>query len=1210
MSRKSQITIFIILGVLFIFSLVFLFYLISSSSEDQTETAQEIVKITETNKEAVNKYVTQCLDKTLKEGVVLITSQAGFIYKGQKGSMIDLDIPHKTVKVAGKTVNVTFLIYEKEEKPFSTAPYYPCYNGLLTTMNYTFKGEYCYADYYNNKKVGFQFGTPLQDNNSRKISPGLCNQGTPSYSSYLCSCNDKAGSPYDCQYSIQRQLETYIETNIADCIDFSFFYDSLGLKVSNDEYYVNVSIADNDVSARLFMPIVGSSEEAPETIKSLEFYSITPIRLKTLYALLHGTRFANIKSDMRPGSPPTNGLIWHDTNDINFDIVSDGNKLIRDLGLLNITIQRFPISTFTVIKITDYGREKGNTSVTSYKPIELYFARENRRPALNFIRQKTAPGETYNILNYESNRLYLMPIALDPDEDPLTYSYSGWRQDYDEVYDPVTRTKANTTVDPDKTWMKSDAYIYGSDCFFSEEEKLNKTGRCAFIDLYTDDLGIHEMKVSVYDSTGKTDYQELNLFIDDLPNASFETTHIYASQFNSFYPGFGFIASIEDPFILNSSSSYDRIRMTPSDLYFWWNDSNPELNDALSGCESDYTCTNYDNFKLPHNRTHKYVVYPIYNLPSTYDNLTKFLDDTKKLTKNYYSYSITNYKNTYESLLTMQYYQRFNISKKHGYFGPLGQHTIRLDLLENWDHIDSTTNDVYVAKCFPYRSTIAPYPFNLVPKTASNLDVDYNPYYSNHTCCEGDPSNPTSWEYALEDTPCYESYDYIIREGFENPVNRTYIPTQLEFEFPSGDPDFDECDKSNNPDKCFYTRHMRGECTGQRGNVCKPIDMTIKPFYVDAKVKLEPVPFIKPNCNAWMFYGGEKTTISGASVPDSTGVMKTASFLLVPTGKTITSIDIRLRGEHMVAPVDKPNYEITFIIPTHKMMQSFWNKACPKIAKARNDIESMTGITPEIKVYALSYDPSKDKYEESPYNESDNRYIYFYDNHVQYCKDNFYYNIIDETDIDSEPALKNVDRTDAWSLGTEYIIDDMYNEPLITQVIVPISFRDSISDEDSVVEDFMEIAAENNITVNPLLNMIPGQDYDKVLKSFSHVEDNAGRFKITQTSNADDLEKDIFESMLVNIGTEEPFIEINNTRISLADFKIDAKNIEDDRLVGAVWLKEDNVLEYGKYDALEQAIIDYYNAPCPDNGEGYCEIPIRFGSKTGKLYLEYCINYS
>jgi len=91
--KKSQITLFMMLGILVAGIIFFLVYITRSTSEDNNE-IKKIVSAAE-DKKQITSSIVACLDATTTEALVNLAEQGGVIYTSQGGFIQDYSLSDK-----------------------------------------------------------------------------------------------------------------------------------------------------------------------------------------------------------------------------------------------------------------------------------------------------------------------------------------------------------------------------------------------------------------------------------------------------------------------------------------------------------------------------------------------------------------------------------------------------------------------------------------------------------------------------------------------------------------------------------------------------------------------------------------------------------------------------------------------------------------------------------------------------------------------------------------------------------------------------------------------------------------------------------------------------------------------------------------------------------------------------------------------------------
>jgi hypothetical protein len=217
-----------------------------------------------------------------------------------------------------------------------------------------------------------------------------------------------------------------------------------------------------------------------------------------------------------------------------------------------------------IITIMDSG------SVLNGKQYILRFGRENRHPALDNIGIHKSIYPEYDFVVMEGQTINITPnpnasqsYIYDPDEDNLTYYYTGWKETCDDfVYDEgidnscsqgeptspaehfdvwnkgATPNEICDTVDCPHNWTTSEEYLL--------------TGRGATFTPLREDVGEHNLTVWVCDEAGLCDYQIVRILVLDYARPYLNGTNPYF-KYNPFIPYDA--ASVEDYYRLSGEAT-------------------------------------------------------------------------------------------------------------------------------------------------------------------------------------------------------------------------------------------------------------------------------------------------------------------------------------------------------------------------------------------------------------------------------------------------------------------------------------------------------------------------------------------------------------------------------------------------------------------------------------------------------------------------------
>ena len=244
--KRSQVTVYIILGIIILFVSILFFYL--RGTTEKKISMQELVTAQEIPREVrpITNYITTQLDDATKKGLYLIGRQGGYIYASQGV----LSIPDPTEE--GKDFiyynehKVSYNIYKKNNNLFNYYFYEPRYY------------PWYYYPYHNFPKSGEKgsFGGFFGTSNLPPLN---------------------GSSP-----SIQFQLTEFITNYLQDNINLTIF-DNQGFEISEGKINVSVIISENDVTAFLEYPL-GIRKKSDNRITNVSYFYTNPqIRLKKVY---------------------------------------------------------------------------------------------------------------------------------------------------------------------------------------------------------------------------------------------------------------------------------------------------------------------------------------------------------------------------------------------------------------------------------------------------------------------------------------------------------------------------------------------------------------------------------------------------------------------------------------------------------------------------------------------------------------------------------------------------------------------------------------------------------------------------------------------------------------------------------------------------------------------------------------------------------------
>ncbi|MBN4049236.1 hypothetical protein JYT91_01320 [archaeon AH-315-M20] len=263
--KKSQLTIFLILGIVMVTILLVLVLLGRQSIKKTSK--QEITDIGEItfDIQPINNFVTECLSIISKDGLKKIGNQGGYLCPNQGGTLPEgyCELPLGRVFVIHGDSKVFYNIdNDISQASVNSHPtdIFPYTDLTLSQQNFEYEGAF-----------------------GGNILPAL----------------NKSFGPH----SIQTQLTSFVEKNIDGCLDFSLFK---GFNITKNDKEIKVDIHDDDVVFRMEYPIIINNLVSGEKTEIKNFL----VRHKVRVGKLH--RFVN-------------KLIEDDISDIKFDILN-GNQ--------------------------------------------------------------------------------------------------------------------------------------------------------------------------------------------------------------------------------------------------------------------------------------------------------------------------------------------------------------------------------------------------------------------------------------------------------------------------------------------------------------------------------------------------------------------------------------------------------------------------------------------------------------------------------------------------------------------------------------------------------------------------------------------------------------------------------------------------------------------------------------------------------------------
>lgn len=813
MGKRGQVTVFVILGIVFLFAAALLLYASQLVAQNQLDAQVQasIQDFIELN--SLNFYVSSCLDKVATQGLVLLGEQGGVIYEDQNGTFPNPNPTFEGIQYFpysygvpnppnAPDIIVRRLFYGMRDHIdcILYSPPVPIDLRDETTSYYPVRDEYIgnYVSRYS--RYTFQNGCiPIGFNYMRQSGFLGANKLLPlcSYNGSNVGGNARHCEPYQYDtpfepYSIQRQLEEYITKELPNCVDFGAFAQTGNIvtpRLENVTAEVQL-LYPRDLRVKASYPFEVFIEGKQPVVEQVDFYTEIDSNLRQFYSFIQELTTKMVRY-------PTFNL----TQDWNNTAVIKNYRPFFHLRFREQpcqTCMRADTQLDDVFTFVDSSTElKGKRYVFNYASMQ-------RRPILDYIHD---PGYDFQInvgpilgvlefdkQYYTNSTMIINPRAVDPNYDSVNYTFMGWRQDYYEYLnwtccnDPTGKPSifqpwVNCTLDNHYVCLdRSESYPFERSWMGSQAYQSTKQN--ASLKANISDLGYHNVTVVVTDEHGDKDFQIVKILVFDLPRAVLEVT-------NSFTDIYDRVASVEDWYHLDASSSLASIFVGTNDL-------------SRATFIDDYEGFVYEDFDDP--------------LELFLPNDTQY--DANNITLGHFTY------------------ERLN-----GY--PFRNHNISLIVYQSPGGMDIPSppvqEQITVAECLPhgYTNPVAGFA-PLVNYGTSPLPYPYNSDFETapHVCCvpieppdQIDINNMTGGSYYTGPARCFEQHfftAYLSREtpyafldvavieptdpGILAPAYEHFVAeNELDNYYPP--------DTIENQNNVFNITFMQ-ECSGRRGNAC------------------------------------------------------------------------------------------------------------------------------------------------------------------------------------------------------------------------------------------------------------------------------------------------------------------------------------------------------------------------------------------------------
>ena len=450
---KSQITVFVILGLIILGIFAFLYRFSHSVSTGEIDKMVNLVYENFLDKNALEDYIQTCLDNSAKESLILVGLQSGNVYDSQiDGTYMlwgdsGLYYLPSNLMTYNKIydINTTYGI----RKPiFFTPCAYHCgppaypYDGSL-------EETHILTERYN-LPLSNPFGLTFSHDN--RIEPhviltALCDL-------YGSNWYETPGAKRSCEIynfrreplSIQTFLKKYVQEKTPDCINFTYFTEK-NYNIRFGDMITDVLIGENDVVFAINYSVNVSLKGSTSVTKYSIFSSKQNVKLKKIYELAHHMIIEDVRNIFFDMANPDHLSSYLNMSCSGFS--EQGEWVAENTSCFDNSI--FKISVFKDVcpacaygNYSDIIRIEDNSSTINGQPYIFQFGVENRIPALDWIDESADPDSNYgNYLNYSFGKTPLQaygpassgsnlkvqqgsgaaiyPRAIDPDGDSITY---------------------------------------------------------------------------------------------------------------------------------------------------------------------------------------------------------------------------------------------------------------------------------------------------------------------------------------------------------------------------------------------------------------------------------------------------------------------------------------------------------------------------------------------------------------------------------------------------------------------------------------------------------------------------------------------------------------------------------------------------------------------------------------------------------------------
>ena len=414
---KAQITIFIILMIIVMFIFGFVFYIAVQNVETRTTHGRQVSVDEIIANQNVDQKMKSCLDESVKQGLILLGKQGGYIYENQNYSIFGKNITvgrdddleennsiiyngsRYTLYTAAPEMvnytgthdgtNVSDVHYKNYDRNFVFLPYYyPCLSVSRTSsddlnVEVTLDNNSDHDCLYR-----YKLDTQIPFSELVNAVPRLCSRNQTD-----CGCD------FECNKTIQSMLENFVTKTFKQCFDT---LDFKGFDVKMSFYEISSLFTSNTIDFELKPRLTIRANDTSFTVERSQIRSSRyKIKFKSLINILDSV----LANDRKIANYTIKEGIYSTSLGLDPEAALN-NPEVEFVRMVNYTNKFYHLVTVILDQ---------NDGTVAGMPYRFSFAIENRFPILEHI-----PS-----MNVASRDIPIEVCGADPDDGSVSYSSTG-----------------------------------------------------------------------------------------------------------------------------------------------------------------------------------------------------------------------------------------------------------------------------------------------------------------------------------------------------------------------------------------------------------------------------------------------------------------------------------------------------------------------------------------------------------------------------------------------------------------------------------------------------------------------------------------------------------------------------------------------------------------------------------------------------------------